>query len=212
MSKHFEAPLEEGCYYHIFNRGNNGNNLFYQSKNYIYFLRKYDAYLSDYVETYSYCLMPNHFHLLIRVKDRQEFKIKEKEFPKAVDMERFTTEEMISELFRRFFMSYSKAINIQEGRTGSLFQKIFRRRKVDRDRYFIRLVHYIHHQPEHHGFKKWDYESYPWSSYRRVLIDAKTSLMKAELLDWFGSKEEFMKFHEQSFDKNVIEHLIADAD
>jgi hypothetical protein len=109
-------------------------------------------------------------------------------------------------------MSYSKAINIQEGRTGSLFQKIFRRRKVDNDRYFVRLVHYIHHQPEHHGFEKWDYESYPWSSYRRVLIDTETSLMKAELLDWFGGKEEFVKFHELSFDKKVIEHLIVEEE
>jgi hypothetical protein len=53
MSTHFECSLEEGCYYHIYNRGNDGINLFYKPGNYIYFLRKYHAYLSDYVETYE---------------------------------------------------------------------------------------------------------------------------------------------------------------
>ena len=61
--------MEESAYYHIYNRGNNKENIFTEEDNYIYFLSKYDKYLGNLVDTYSYCLMPNHFHLLIKVKE-----------------------------------------------------------------------------------------------------------------------------------------------
>ena len=57
-----EIPLEEGQFYHIYNRGNNRERLFYSTENYLFFLRRYDEYL------YAFCLLPNHFHLLVRVK------------------------------------------------------------------------------------------------------------------------------------------------
>ena len=69
----YRQPLEPGCFYHVYNRGNNGDNLFYNQENYKFFLRKYDEYLSPLVETYAFCLLPNHFHLLIRVKEIPPF-------------------------------------------------------------------------------------------------------------------------------------------
>ncbi len=63
--KHF-PPLVAHTFYHIYNRGNNGENLFYRPENYGYFLQKFDHYLSGYLELYAYCLLPNHFHLLVR--------------------------------------------------------------------------------------------------------------------------------------------------
>jgi len=66
--KKLQIPLEEDKFYHIFNRGNNGILLFYKPENYLFFLRRLDEYLSPYVEVYAFCLMPNHFHLLVRVK------------------------------------------------------------------------------------------------------------------------------------------------
>jgi putative transposase len=90
--------LSEGNFYHIYNRGNNVDNLFYNPENYWYFLRKYDEYLSDYLETYAFCLLPNHFHLLVRVKDQiQPMKIRG-EMRNEADV-------VISEIFRRMFMS-----------------------------------------------------------------------------------------------------------
>ena len=63
-----DIVLQEGQYYHIYNRGINGTNLFYEERNYAYFLSKYAHYMSDVLDTYAYCLMKNHFHLLVRVK------------------------------------------------------------------------------------------------------------------------------------------------
>ncbi|GHT10354.1 hypothetical protein FACS189432_06850 [Bacteroidia bacterium] len=71
MDKYIQ-PLEEGKFYHIYNQGNNHENIFYNDKNYIYFMQKLDRYLSDYLEIYAFCLMPNHFHLLVRIKTIDE--------------------------------------------------------------------------------------------------------------------------------------------
>lgn len=58
-----------GRFFHVFNRGNNGDNLFYKERNYGYFLEKYFEYMSPVLDTYCYNLLPNHFHLLARVKE-----------------------------------------------------------------------------------------------------------------------------------------------
>ena len=65
-------PIEFGKFYHIFNRGNNSENLFLTHDNYSYFLSLYYKYISQVADTYAWCLMPNHFHMLIRVKDEVE--------------------------------------------------------------------------------------------------------------------------------------------
>jgi REP element-mobilizing transposase RayT len=57
--------LSPGNYYHIYNRGNNGEPLFFEEENYIYFLKLYDKYISPIAETYAWCLMKNHFHFLV---------------------------------------------------------------------------------------------------------------------------------------------------
>ena len=66
---HNEMALENGRFYHIYTRGINGTNLFYEERNYAYFLQKYGYYLHEVLDTYAYCLLGNHFHLLVRVKD-----------------------------------------------------------------------------------------------------------------------------------------------
>lgn len=61
--------MEAGKFYHVYNRTNNKELLFKEHENYFFFLRKYKQYLSSYIDTYAYCLMPNHFHFLIKVKE-----------------------------------------------------------------------------------------------------------------------------------------------
>jgi len=62
----------ENTYYHLYNRTNNEEALFRSMENYLYFLKKYRYYLDDYLETVGYCLMPTHFHSLVRVKEFNE--------------------------------------------------------------------------------------------------------------------------------------------
>jgi REP element-mobilizing transposase RayT len=208
MSTHSLIPLEENRFYHIYNRGNNGENLFYTLENYHYFLRKYDIYLSDYLETYSYCLLPNHFHLLVRIKSIENIPFK-KDFPQFSETE--SIGKLVSERFRRFFMSYAKSIAVQTGRSGSLFQKNFRRKLVNDDAYFSHLIYYIHANPERHKITD-NFKEYAYSSYRRILIDKPTKLFKNDVIEWFGKKQDYINFHFDKHDDSLITDLIIEDD
>lgn len=65
-------PIEHDKFYHIYNCGINGENLFRKKANYIYFLQQYDKYIEPVAETFAWCLMPNHIHFLVRIKDEDE--------------------------------------------------------------------------------------------------------------------------------------------
>ncbi|GAB3971422.1 hypothetical protein GCM10028806_21460 [Spirosoma terrae] len=204
----YYPPLVEEQYYHIYNRGNNGDNIFYQDRNYTYFLQKYDYYLSPYLETYAFCLLPNHFHLLVRIKAFSSLLETEKKLHSGTE---YITvpERIISELFRRFFMSYAKSIKVQEQRTGSLFEKNFRRKWVNSDQYFTALVAYIHRNPQAHGMCT-DFTQYPYSSYQRITDPKPTRLMKQSVLNWFGGSEPYYQFHQNCGQSGLIDDLIID--
>ena len=65
-------PLQADTYYHIFNRGNDGENLFREPENYRYFLKLYLNHIEPIAATFAYCLLPNHFHLLIHTRKEEE--------------------------------------------------------------------------------------------------------------------------------------------
>lgn len=62
-------PLEYGKFYHIYNQGGSGTNLFRKQENYEYFMQLYDKHISPITETFAWCLLANHFHLLVRIKE-----------------------------------------------------------------------------------------------------------------------------------------------
>ncbi len=193
------ATLEEEKFYHIHNRGNGGASLFYRDEDYAYFLRQYDKHLSDYVDTYAYCLLPDQFHLLVRIKSRQDFPVRQ-DFPTQHDLGNLTAGEVVSELFRRFSMGYSKAINAQQHRTGSLFEKHFRRQEIHGEALLPLMVYHIHHQLRHGSLPDTNYREYPWSSYGFFVTDKKTKLRRAEVLEWFGGEAAFVRYHETGQD------------
>jgi len=197
IMKDYYPPLAENQFYHVFNRGNNREHIFYSPINYGYFLRKYDEYLSDYLATYAYCLLPNHFHFLARVKENH-----------AID----DLSHLVSEQFRRFFIGYSQAINKQEKRTGSLFQKGFKRIHIDSQEHLLYLVYYIHANPQNHDIVE-DFRKYEYSSYARMLLDKPTELQKREVLEWFGSKSYYVEFHDDIQDLKAIDrYMIEDEE
>ena len=181
-----QQDLEKDKFYHIYNRGNNSCLLFYNEKNYEFFLRRFDMYLSDFVDVYAYCLLPNHFHLLIRIKEVE-----------LVD--EHGEIETISKAFHRLFTSYSKAINKQENRHGSLFENPFKRKEITDETYFTNLVFYIHANPQLHELTT-DFKTYYWSSFARILNDKPSKLKKEEVLDWFNDKENYVFFHNQKME------------
>ena len=67
--------MKEATFYHIYNHENGNENLFREEDNYQFFLKKWAAYISVIADTYAYCLMPNHFHFLLRIKEEKESKV-----------------------------------------------------------------------------------------------------------------------------------------
>jgi hypothetical protein len=118
--------------------------------------------------------------------------------------------EIVSEAFRRFFMSYSKAINKQSARTGSLFQKNFKRKMVEHDAYLLTCARYIHQNPQKHGICD-DFKTYQYSSYGRILIEKPTKLMKREVINWFGNNDSYKQLHNSfNIDSNIAEKIIIE--
>lgn len=191
-----QQELEKDKFYHVYNRGNNGCLLFYNEKNYEFFLRRFDLYLSDYVETYAFCLLPNHFHLLISIKESELIK----ENGKTMN---------VSQAFHRLFTSYSKAINKQENRHGSLFENPFKRKEITDTSYLTNLVFYVHANPQLHGFTD-NFRTYFWSSFTKIMNDKPSKLRKQEVLDWFDDKDNYLFFHEQKMEFSILSNLLLE--
>ena len=133
------TPLLYGNYYHIYNRGNNGTNIFLENENYYHFLRLYAKYIEPIAETFAWCLLKNHFHILVRIKEKEEiieseFTYNTTEKPKTIEPYR---------QFSHLFNAYTQAINKRHNRTGSLFEKNFERKLVTSEKYFQKLIFYI---------------------------------------------------------------------
>jgi len=192
------TPLEYGQYYHIYNRGINGENIFIEERNYVYFLKLYAKYIEPIADTFAYCLLRNHFHLLVWIRDEETCRVSE-------------TRQVLnpSQQFSNLFNSYAKSINKAYQRTGSLFQRPFGRVLVTSDQYFVCLVHYIHFNPQKHGFVR-DFREYPYSSYHTLLSDKPTKLKRNEVLDWFHGRESFVASHQMAVDEKGIGCLIGD--
>ena len=98
------------------------------------------------------------------------------------------------------------AINKQENRTGSLFQKNFKRIEVSSEEYFMNLMFYIHANPQLHKITN-DFRKYTWSSYQSLLQNNSEFLKQNVCLDWFGGKQQFIDFHNDQIDLKKIENF-----
>jgi len=134
--------FEAGKIYHLYNRGNNRQNIFFERENYLHFLRLVRQYLTpETVEILAYCLMPNHYHLLVQFQAGS-----------------------LSEPMKALSLAYTKGMNARYHRVGSLFQGRFCSILVDREPYLVHLARYIHLNPVKAGLvrhpKEWEFSSY----------------------------------------------------
>lgn len=200
-----KEPILHGNYYHIYSRGNNGIDIFLETENYYHFLRLYSRYIEPIAETFAWCLLKNHFHVLVRIKEKEEINTTELSYstvenPKIIDPSR---------QFSHFFNAYTQAINKRHNRTGSLFERTFERKLVSSEIYFQQLIFYIHNNPVHHGFVE-KMSFYPWSSYETILSNKPTRLKRNDVIALYGDAENFIFYHNQEQDLNEINSLIIE--
>lgn len=183
--------MPDTCY-HIYSWGINRTNIFIEHENYDFFLEKYSFYIFPIAETYAYCLLRNHFHILIRTRP-------EEEILKVINADRVlnpvSVNNFISRRFSHLFNSYTQAINKAYKRTGGLFETPFRRISVDNAAYFNELLCYIHFNPQKHGFVN-DFRDYPYSSWGSFSSKKNSKLSREKVFDDFGGESQFFDSHE----------------
>lgn len=125
--------------YHIYNQGNNKQNIFFNSENYLYFFKHFEAEVLPHCELLAYCLMPNHFHFLVYTNEKSIIPLKIGSL----------TLTALSNGFRLLLSSYAKGINIQQGNSGSLFRQKtkYKLLEVDSKNYSFTCFNYIHQNP-----------------------------------------------------------------
>lgn len=194
--------LSPGFFYHVYNRGNNKERIFYEPENYRYFLNLYHKYVFPIAKTYAWCLMQNHFHFLIYLKEPEEIDTSELRYR---TVERSKTISAPSQ-FSHFLNAYAQSINKRYSRSGSLFEKNLKRKKIESEDYFKKLIFYIHNNAEHHGIVK-DFKDYQWSSYKSILSSGNSRICREEVIELFDGIENFKSYHHRKQDLEDLEGL-----
>ena len=174
-----EVQLCSGEYYHLYNRGNNRERIFFERENYLFFLRRLRKYVVSALDIVAYCLMPTHYHLLVQVKEISD-----------------TSNAAVSKVMMRLSVSYTKAMNKRYDRVGTLFQGAFRAKHVNGDEYLVHLSRYIHLNPVIAGLVELP-ENWEFASYRDYIGVRNGSLPRPEIvLSQFPSPEAYREFVE----------------
>lgn len=191
------TPILGGNYYHIFNRGSNRKNIFYSAANYDYFLRLLDQFLKGYVHFLAYVLLPNHFHLVIKVKDevtesgKGNRSLQEENGSLSADLE---IGKLVVRQLKRLFITYAMAINKQENRTGNLFDPKYKRLEIKDQDYLEFVIFYTHLNPEKHGITR-NFRNYRYSSFQAITESGRTNIDRKLVLDIYGGKKSFIDYH-----------------
>ena len=182
-------PLESSKYYHYFNRGNNKENIFVEEENYHYFLKLIDKYLSPIIDLYSYCLLPNHFHLVFRIKEKE-----------LLPVEYQTNRKELYRAFSNLFNAYTKAFNKRYKRTGNLLSKHSVKNLINSERYLRNVILYVNTNPDHHNIG--NSLNYPFSSYQQ-LISGNSIFVKQDIITYLFDDIENFKFAVNSKRMNI---------
>lgn len=149
--------------YHVVQRGNNKNPIFFRDEDYYYFLNVLrEAKAKHPCLIYGYCLMTNHFHLLIQPKEKDN----------------------ISLLIKLLGSKYVRYVNKAYKRTGTLWEGRFRCSLIERELYFLAVLRYIEMNPVRAGIVN-SPELYPWSSYRVRALGEKNYIL--DLDSWYNN-------------------------
>ena len=208
------SPLIWDTYYHIYNRGVNGENIFIEERNYDLFLKLFEKHLLPVTDLFAYCMLRNHFHILVRVRSEDEIKeTLNKTLTPTIRGLGFDSlgSNYVSIRFSNFFNAYAKTINKAYSRTGSLFQHPFGRVPITTDRQFWNVIAYIHQNPHKHGFVK-DFRDWKYSSYALILTGKPTVIKRDEVMRWFGTREDYLSLHSQWITDSQAKWFISDFD
>ena len=114
--------FESGHLYHIYNQGNNRQKIFFERDNYLFFLKKIKTHISPYADILAWCLMPNHFHLMLRVNDVRLIVEKSNSANQSKSLSELHKHRTLNNSIAIMLRSYTRAINKERNSSGSLFR------------------------------------------------------------------------------------------
>lgn len=172
----YAEPLVAGQLFHIYSRGNNRENLFYRVGDYDLFHALMWEYVSPVAEILAYALLPNHFHLITRMRGADQL-------PAAY-------RDDLSKPFSNWLNAFVRRTNRHRGRVGALFQRPFGRVQIRDAAHRHVLGVYVHINPERHGlvsaFREW-----PYTSLAELTNSAPTRLQRDTFLAWYDGRSGF---------------------
>lgn len=164
--------------YHVYNRSFSKTPVFINDGNFTYFLSKIST-LKDYCDILAYCLMPDHFHLMIYMTEEKAGLTRQTASSGQTGM------QILSRKIGTLLSSYTQAYNKQENRTGSLFQPKTKAKELIDPHHALASFHYIHQNPLRSGLVK-KMEDWPYSSFNEYYLEVGTICNKtvaAQVLD-----------------------------
>ena len=183
MKKPTQKISYPGGYFHVYNRGNRKQDIFLEDVDYIGYLARLREYKDKRkISIICYCLMPNHFHLLLR---------QDSEIP-------------IFSFLQSLHTSYSMYFNNKYDKVGHLFQGAFKQKEIDKDEYLLHLSSYIHLNPLSAGLVS-KLEDYQWSSYPDYIGAREGTLCDKEVIMGDNSPEWYKRVTEEEVKEKLIQ-------
>ena len=178
--------------YHIYNQGNNHEQLFFLAEDYIVFMRLFRKFVTGYCPPMAWCLMPNHFHFVIYTSD---LSVEEKVIGNIFS-------NSLSNGFRLLQSAYAQYINARRNRSGSLFRQKTKAKCLSEgdEHYALTAFHYVHQNPLNAGLVL-RLEDWHYSSYRDYVGLRKGSLCDKDL----GAQ--LIGFSQERFIEESYEHI-----
>jgi hypothetical protein len=204
----FKAPFQPECFYHIVCKSIDGIHLFKEHEDHIVFLKRFQQFTDQLLEVWSYCLLTNHTHHIIKVKSLAAVLEKISNLPdQTVAMKSFLSDQknesffdaMIERQMNSFLVSFSNYTNNKYDRKGGLFQKPFRRVQVADDTHLQQAIIYVHANAQKHNIVN-DFKLHAYNSYAAIINNNTTFTDAASVLDFFESLEKFVSIHKDQVD------------
>jgi REP element-mobilizing transposase RayT len=184
-------------FYHVFNRGNNRQIIFPQNRNYFFFKDKIRKVIGEYCDIVAYCLMPNHFHFLLYVnEDSRGLAVRSKPLLQVLEQKLGTLQS-----------SYTRAINNQENKTGSLFQSKIKVIELEED-YAFTCFHYIHQNPLKANLVN-EFIEWPYSSYNEYISSNEGICNREIAFEFLEIPKDSMAFAKQSREVVINEDVLS---
>lgn len=201
--------FEPGRLYHVFNQGNNRQQLFFARNDYLTFLTLYNRLFKDICSTIAWCLMPNHFHFQLYADERCNVRIKQGG----------NYLDPITNSIRKLLSGYTRIYNSIHQRTGSMFRqktkakclsdiKITASNPYKTSDYYVNCFHYIHQNPMVANLVT-RLEDWEFSSFQDYAGLRKGTLCQKELaaLHCGYTPDDFIEKSYEMVDKKIIERF-----